>query len=198
VNKTKSLLLLSFALVFIAGAAIGRLMAPKPESGGDRRSWLTEELQLSVEQRERMEEIWSEVMGRLRSPDRDQRREMAAERDQAVMDLLSEEQRAQYGEIHAEFDRKMDELSEEREAAFHEAVEKTKQILTPEQRVKYEELLTRMRERDRRRPFGAGRRGRRGPDNGPVESIPDQDPVEQSVRPHPRSSVATSAALLPS
>jgi Spy/CpxP family protein refolding chaperone len=103
---------------------------------------------------------------------------MAAERDQAVMDLLSEEQRAQYGEIHAEFDRKMDALSEEREAAFHEAVEKTKQILTPEQRGKYEELLTRMRERDRRRPFGAARRGRRGPDNGPPESVPDQEPVE--------------------
>ncbi len=174
-TRTRVALLLSFVLVLAAGFAVGRLSARAQRRGG-RDSWLGRELDLTGEQREQMRAIWSEVMGRLHRDRGERRRELAAERDRAVERLLSEEQVNQYQQIMDEYERGLQALREEREAAFREAVARTKQMLTPVQRAKYEEMLERMRSRDERDDGWRGRshRGERGPD-ATATSGPAQD-----------------------
>jgi len=156
VIRNKTILIVSFVLVFAAGAAVGvvaarRFRPPQPPS------WLASELDLTPEQRERMHQIWSETMRSGFRQEGERRAAMMQERDEAIQALLSEEQRAKYEAIQQDYTRKRDELSQERRAAFEKAVEQTKAILTPEQRVKYEELMKRERER------GAGGPPRGGP-----------------------------------
>ena len=57
------------------------------------RSWITRELDLTAEQREQMREIWSGVMGASRQQQRDRRRAIREERDQAMQNLFSEDRK---------------------------------------------------------------------------------------------------------
>jgi Spy/CpxP family protein refolding chaperone len=165
VTKTKVILLVSFAVVFAAGAAMGRLLAPQ-ERERRRGFGPAEELGLTPEQGEQMRAIWSEVFSRLRKEHGNRRQELARERGEAVRELLTEEQREQYDGVFEEYERELRGLEEQRDAAVEEAVERTKEILTPEQREKYEEMLSRMRQLSGRPPR---RRGppRGGPWHGP-------------------------------
>jgi len=151
-TKTKILLVLVFLVTFAAGAVAGRLSA----QSGHRppgRSFLAAELNLTSEQREQMHNIWSEVMGEGGRRQWEQRRLLGQERDQAIAALMTPEQKPQYDKILQDYARKVEELSQERKKAFDQAVERTKQILTPEQAAKYEELLKKSPERG---PGGPG------------------------------------------
>lgn len=155
--RSKVILLASFLLTFAAGTSLGLLIS-WPRSQPSRRSRLWRELNLSEEQRNQMREIWSEVMGSRR----ENRRALVWERDEAIVALLTDEQRPQYEQIVQEYKRKTDELSQERQRRIQEAVERTKQILTPEQAGKYEELRKQRTERGRnRRDIGNNRAGNR-------------------------------------
>ena len=145
-TKTKVILFASFLLAFAAGTSVGVLITGR---GGPprHRSWLTAELNLSPEQREEMGKIWREAMGSGFRQQAEQRAAMAQQRDQAILSLLSETQRARYEAIQQEHADKMEELSRGRKRAFEEAVERTKRILTPEQVQKYDELMKKQRER---------------------------------------------------
>lgn len=164
-KKAKILLIVSLVCVFAAGLALGFLLARWPREGRGR-DWLEKRLDLSAEQRTQMREIWSEVARGDGRSGWEEMRELRRQQEQALMDLLTEEQRAEYERLEQEFERKMAEMSEQRRQAFERAVERTKQILTPAQRKKYEELLRHMRPDGRRN----GRRGgppfgdNRGPD----------------------------------
>jgi Spy/CpxP family protein refolding chaperone len=177
VTRTKILLVLSLAVVFAAGGAVGyavrRQTPPEPPHERRRRSWLTDELNLKPEQREQMQEIWSEAMEPTRG-EFGQRGRIYEERNEAVRALLNEDQQAEYDRILEETERRLQELSDARRRAFEEAFEKavarTKEILTPEQRQKYEEMLSRMPEPG---PGPGGRRGRgRGRPGGPMPPGP--------------------------
>jgi Spy/CpxP family protein refolding chaperone len=170
-------MVISLVVVFAAGLAVGlaarRHQEERPQGERRRRSWLTDELNLTDEQRSQMQEIWSEAM---RPPQDEfaQRGQIYDERDEAVRALLDEEQTAEYERIFQEADRKLAELGEARRKAFEQAVERTKEMLTPEQRAKYEEMLTRGPEPGRGRRGGHRRGGppgaRRGPDRPDPEA----------------------------
>lgn len=153
-TKAKMILIASFLVVFAAGTSLGVLIAgrmrPPPPPPGSR---LAHQLKLSAEQQDQMHKIWEEVMGSVFSQRGERREALGQERDQAILGLLSEAQRAQYDAIQQEYRRKVDELSQERKRAFDEAVERTKKILTPEQAAKYDELMKEQGER------GMGRGG---------------------------------------
>jgi Spy/CpxP family protein refolding chaperone len=142
-SKNKIILLVSYLVIFAAGAASG-LLIPKPEYRPHGRSWLEQELNLTPAQREQMRKIWSQ---HIVTDEMDNRKALAMERDEAVRELLNAEQLPKYEQILKEHDRKMAELSQERTEAFQKAVEQTRKILTPEQAKKYEELMKRSRER---------------------------------------------------
>lgn len=145
VTKAKAILLLSAVLVFAAGASLGVFLAhvggpPKPPS------WLAGELNLTGEQREQMRKIWSEVMEPPGGPQEDKHAALAQKRDQAIVSLLTDEQRSRYDAIVQDYASQMEQLSQIRKRAFDEAVERTKKILTPEQAAKYDELMKKQRD----------------------------------------------------
>jgi hypothetical protein len=164
VTKARVLVLVSFGLVFGAGIAVGMLVGPRPPRRRDPGSWLSRELGLSAAQREQMQEIWSGAMGLAPAGGPGQRGTPMGERQRRVRDLLTETQLLEYEQIQSDFEAEFMRMAEERRAAFERAVERTKEILTPGQRGKYEAMLERMREAGERMR-GPGRRG--GPGGAP-------------------------------
>ena len=181
-TKTKILLVAVFLVTFAAGAVASRLSWPS-EHRPPGPSFLTAELNLTTEQREQMHNIWEAMRGGERSQ-WEQRRTFGQERDAAIAALMTAEQKPQYEKVLQDYTRKVDEMSQDRKKAFDQAVEKTKQILTPEQAVKYEEMLKKMPERGGfRGPPGPppwGERGERGERGGPPR--PGHDRPEKSEK----------------
>lgn len=143
---TKQILLTVFLFVVALGSGIvvgWNIPHDRPAMRRDQ-SWLGNELKLSSEQREKMKNIWAEVLqhGGPRHGS-DARRQFAKERDEAVVALLTPEQKTAYDRISEKYNQRVADLSKEREAAFQRAVEQTKAMLTPQQRMKYEEMLAR-------------------------------------------------------
>jgi Spy/CpxP family protein refolding chaperone len=183
VTKTKTLLLLSFILVFAAGAVVGTVQRvagqhegppsgppPHRDGGGGPRDHdpLPKILNLTPEQQQQMAAIWSDHMKRRdqERPLHDQkRREYQSQRDEAIRALLTPDQLPKYDAIRKDYQDRMTEIDAQRQAAFKQAVEETKKILTPEQVTKYEEFLA-----THRPPDGAPGGDRRGNRGGPSTS----------------------------
>jgi len=172
-TRIKAILIASFIVTFAAGVAAGLLVGhlrhrpPMP-------SWLGAELNLTSQQREQMHKIWSEVMGSTMRQGFEQRRALRQERDQAIVGLLTAEQKTRYDAILKDYARKEGELSEQGKQAFEEAIRRTKEILTPEQAAKYEELMQKQRERG----FGPPHGGRMGTPPGSPPGPPPGPPLE--------------------
>jgi len=166
-TKTRVILVIGFLVALGAGMAVGAALKrggePKP-----RKPWIEEELNLTPEQREKMHDIWSESMREMREYQRDRRQALLSERDEAIQNLLSVPQRAEYAEIQRIYERESAALSEAARKAFDEAKEKTKEILTEEQQEAYDRML---RERAGRRRHGS-RRGR-GSDRDGADAPPE-------------------------
>jgi len=174
-TKTRIIVIVGFLIAFGAGAVVGiqlrspvvaQLPAPAPQP--EQRSWLRTELNLTTEQNDKMKSIWEGLHASGRGYE-DRRRHLRDERDEAIAALLAPSVMGDYDRVLQEYTKKLDALAQERDKAFADAVEKTKAILTPEQRVKYEEFLKR-REPDRgdRGPRGAGRRSDSRPVSRPA------------------------------
>ena len=177
-TKTKAVLLGAFLLAFAAGTSLGLFVAkPVPTT---HRSMLAAELNLTAEQSDKMQQTWADVMGTLGKQHGERRTAAAQERDQALTALLAElpeAQRARYEAIQQRYSQTVEELSQERKKAFDEAVERIKQMLTPEQGQKYVEWLKKQRER------GGGGPGFRGPRY--PRTAPASKPVaNEQVIPH--------------
>ena len=176
-KRAKLVLVLSLVLTFAAGVALG-FLAPRAPGGGHRprspSSWLGDELKLSPEQREEMRAIWSEVVGSLHGSQREERRLIAERRDAAIVGLLSDDQKVEYERILTEYEAAQEQLSADRRAAFERAVERTKQILTAEQRVLYEEKLKSFPARDREGSRGPGGSRYRPGGGSPRHGRPDR------------------------
>ncbi len=173
-TKTKGLLIAAFVVTFAAGAVAGLLAG---RAGHRRRgpSYLAAELDLTDPQRHEMHEIWSEVMHAAGRRWWEQHKALREQRDQAIVDLLTDAQRAEYERILADHAAGRAAIDAERKQAFDRAVERTKAILTPEQAAKYEDLLQRRPERDR------GRGDRRGPPPPPWGKPTRRKPHEKDT-----------------
>jgi len=172
-TRTRIIVIIGFLVAFGAGAVVGIQIRPQPvaatiQQQPEQRSWLRTELGLTPEQNDKMKSIWEGLHASGRGYE-ERRRHLRDERDEAIAALLAPSVMGDYDRILADFSNKLAAMAQERDKAFSEAVEKTKAILTPEQRVKYEEFLKR-REPDRgdRGPRGAGRRSDSRPVTRPV------------------------------
>ena len=185
VSKTQAILIVSYVVTFAAGAVMGLVWGlPEGAAGGRRPRFF--DLDLTPEQSQRLEAIWSETVRKtMRQCDQDQRQAIEG-RDEAVEALLEEEQKQAYDTIYEGFFSRLDEVRERRRQAFETANQRTREILTESQREKFDEMLERRREHvrrhpGRRHPGGLGRRGRppggRGPRRPPREegSPPPED-----------------------
>lgn len=136
-NKTKLIILISFIVAFAAGVSIG-LVIGRGGKPPRNRSPLGRELNLTPAQRDQMQKIWTETMGRLRH---EQMQKLQKEREEAILNLLTPKQREELEKINKAHHLNMQKLEQEREALFDEAQEKTKKILSEDQQKKYEEIL---------------------------------------------------------
>lgn len=155
-NRMRLTIAVLFVVAFAAGVAVGLTVRQWDEQPQRRGSWLGRELDLTESQRREMAEIWSAVGRDTWRQDMDRRRALQRQRDQAIQALVPAEQQEELQRVLDEYSSAMAELSRARRQAFDDAVEKTKAILTPEQREKYESFLARRP----RRPGGE----RRDPD----------------------------------
>jgi Spy/CpxP family protein refolding chaperone len=155
--KAKLILIGAFLITLAAGGVSGyairalgrhaRSFASDGRRGPDARpirGHLVDLLQLTAEQEAKMDEIWNPLRDAHRF--RDQRQALREQTETAVRAILTEEQKAKYDALLKEHADKVAELGKAREKAFQEAVEKTKLVLNPEQRKKYEEWLKSIRE----------------------------------------------------
>lgn len=185
----KLVIILGFALSFAAGLVIGSRSRPPvlapgsgspatAPSGPERRGpggWLSAELGLTSDQRTQLDRIWSEMARNGRSEQDDQRREYRQERDNAISDLVPPARMADYDRIIDTYTERLSDLERASREAYQGAVEKTKQILTPEQRTRYEAMLSRHQwgpgsARDRHGPRRAETRATSQPGPTPVPS----------------------------
>jgi Spy/CpxP family protein refolding chaperone len=153
--KAKLVVSVGFAIAFAAGLVVGLWMrqpaiaAAVAQQQKDERSWLARELNLDAAKGEEVKRIWSDAMrSSSRERDEERRRQLRKERDEAVAALIRPSEKAAYDRVMVEYVERNNLISKERSAAFEDAVERTKAILTPEQRAKYEELLKK-REQER-------------------------------------------------
>lgn len=154
-KKRIEILLISVtALALCAGLAAGLLAsrlpggaqppAPVPSElpAAEPRTALVEELNLSSEQREQMRQIWEGVRGDVRQAF-DEAQRLQKQRDEALVSMLNDEQKAKFEKISKEYAGRFDELTRKRDSTFQDAVERTRRILNDDQRQKYDQILKR-------------------------------------------------------
>ena len=166
---TRLTVVVGFVVAFIAGLMVGMERgtepptATQPSSQQSRspRGWWVGELNLTPEQQERMRQIWSDAARAGGREQEERRRQFRQERDTAIVALIRPEDAAKHEQILKDYTEKTTALDNEWRASYQNAVEKTKEILTPAQRDQYETIL-------KRHPPGPGGGGPRGEwDRGP-------------------------------
>src|SRR5450432_2513554 len=151
---TKLIVMLGFLVAFAAGIAVGVqnrvLIVSKsanvlnPTTRPNRHGWLVAELNLTPDQQQQLNQIWSDTAHRgNHEQGEDLRRQYRKERDGAISALIRPDDRGAYDEILKKFSDRTSALEQEWRGSYENAVEQTKQILTPQQRTKYEEILAR-------------------------------------------------------
>src|SRR5438067_765187 len=121
--------LAAICLVFVSGVGVG-VVGRRAFQPNKFQSVLVEELDLTPDQRRKIQRIWSEVAEN-RSPVPMAEIEKAdAERWQAIDQLLTPQQRTQYAQVQQRFEARMQELDQGNRARAARAEEQTKQLLT--------------------------------------------------------------------
>jgi Spy/CpxP family protein refolding chaperone len=147
-SRLEILIVVISVLALSAGVVAGLLASrlpvstnplPVPPPGGMERS-LAEELNLSEEQRTKMRGIWETVHGDVNRTFEDAIK-LEQQRDEALVAILTDEQKAQFEKISKDFAGRFDGLSRQRDQIFGKAVEDTRKVLDETQKQKYEQIL---------------------------------------------------------
>lgn len=143
---TRLLLIIGFVFSFGAGVLLGpRLMRATqttPATQPSRRDgWLTSELNLTAQQQEQMKKIWSETAHRGSREQDERRRQIRKDRDDAIAALIPAAEKEKFDAVLKTYADQQAAMDKEWKVSFEAAVEKTKQILNPDQRKKYEDML---------------------------------------------------------
>lgn len=151
-NRLMTLFAVAFVLALGAGLSGGLLLArlpggasgvtadePAPAPGSGSGS-LADVLHLTADQRDRMRTIWEGT--RLTAQGYfDEGQRLQREREDALIALLTDAQKEQYEKITRDYADRFAAVTRKREAAFREAVERTRAILNDAQRRQYDQIL---------------------------------------------------------
>jgi hypothetical protein len=151
----KILLIVGFAIAFGAGWMMSSgferrqrqeqqsqaSTATAPTTRPGRRGFLASELSLTTEQNEKMKVIWSDMAHRGGREEWDRRNLFRKERDEAIAALIRPEDKEKLDQVQKSYAEKNAAMDKEMRASYETAVEKTREILAPEQLKKYEEFL---------------------------------------------------------
>jgi len=141
-RKLYTFALAAIGLTFASGVAVG-VVGRRAFQPNRFQSVLVEELDLTPDQRHRIQQIWSEVAERHTPIPMAEIEKADAERWRAIDQLLTPQQRTQYAQIHQRFEARIQELDQGNRTRVARAEAQTTQLLTPPQREKYERLLSR-------------------------------------------------------
>jgi hypothetical protein len=134
--------LAAICLVFVSGVGVG-VVGRRAFQANKFQSVLVEELDLTPDQRRKIQQFWSEVAENHTPVPMEEIAKADAERWQAIDQLLTPQQRTPYAQIQQRFEDRMQGLDQGNRARVAAAEEQTRQLLTPAQREKYERLLAR-------------------------------------------------------
>ena len=134
--------LAAICLAFVSGVAVG-VVGRRAFQANKFQSVLVEELDLTPDQRRKIQQIWSEVAENHTPVPMSEIAKADAERWQAIDELLTPQQRTQYARIQQRLEDRMEGLDQGNRSRVAAADEQTRQLLTPAQREKYERLLAR-------------------------------------------------------
>lgn len=134
--------LAAICLAFVSGVGVG-VVGRRAFQPNKFQSVLVEELDLTPDQRHKIQQIWSEVAKNHTPVPMEEIQKADAERWQAIDQLLTPQQQTRYTLIQQHFEARMQELDQGNRVRTALAEEQTKQVLTPAQREKYEQILAR-------------------------------------------------------
>jgi Spy/CpxP family protein refolding chaperone len=165
-KKTKlQILLIGITVIALsAGIVAGILAARLPvaraaQTTADASSVgegsLSQELDLTPDQQAQMRSIWEPVRGHVHETFQYAQR-LQKERDEALVALLNDEQKARFEKISQDFANRFQELSKSRDRTFTDAVQKTRRLLNDIQRKKYDEILKNRVGETPARAYGVG------------------------------------------
>jgi Spy/CpxP family protein refolding chaperone len=175
-KRLKSVVVGSFVFALGAGTLMGVGVGRYSVAPSAPKSQLATELGLTGDQQAKMEAIWSGAMQTSGPGYMERRRALQEERDAAIAELLQPALLAEYDKILDRYRGKLDTLNQERSKSFEDAQSRTEEILTPEQRTKYVEIMKRRDGGRRGGPPDGGHRGRGGPGGiGPGGPGPHDD-----------------------
>jgi Spy/CpxP family protein refolding chaperone len=156
--------LISFAAGLVVGMQRGTsapaAMNPPSTRPFGPRGFLPAALNLTPDQQEKMKQIWADEGNKSRTEQSERRNACRKERDDAILGMLTPDQKTQYDDIQKTYREKNDAIDHDLRADFQRKVEETNKILTPEQQAKYQELLSH-RQPFERQGFDRGDRGPR-------------------------------------
>jgi hypothetical protein len=188
----KILFLSTLLLVLGAGVVVGKLSTRLPEMvvgkpGGGGPPWAAQ-LGLTAEQQKQWDAIWADVSPKI-GKTFDSRRAIDRERDQAVLALLTSEQRAAFEKIQNDCRVKRQDCDHDRDHIIHDAEDRSQALLDDVQKKRWD-TLQKDWQQHRRGPHGFGGRGDRpgpdrpGPDrSGPMTHATTQESRAQESRP---------------
>ena len=145
---TRVIVIVGFLIAFGAGLMVGHV-AWMPHPGGmpgggphgRPDSWIAQQLDLTPDQQVKMKQIWSDVSHRGGPQQGAKRQQLRHDQEAAIAALIRPEDKPAYDQIIKDYKDRLDALEADNRRQFQQAVEKTKQLLTPEQRTKYEQLF---------------------------------------------------------
>ena len=139
-------ILLAFLLAFVAGRATGSL-GGRRAGPPDRGAWLANDLDLDETQRAAMREIWGKLGHGGERPSHERRRELLAERDARLRELVPPERQTEFDAVVEGYRAQFAAADEGRKARFEQAVEETRKILRPEQLERFEAQMKNWKDR---------------------------------------------------
>jgi hypothetical protein len=150
-RKKIVLLLVMVLLTLSAGVVLGWVWTPllKVESsqlgGRGPRPWF-DQLDLTPDQQKQMDVIWSDTRQQ-RQKLFERFHELDKQRDQQIMGLLNDGQRAAYDKIIGDFRSRREELNKQRDALISDANGRSRALLDESQKAKWDILAKQMRAR---------------------------------------------------
>ena len=135
---TRLIVVTGFIIAFGAGLMLGRVWGvahPGAQGSphGHMDSWFAQQLDLTPDQQVKMKQVWSDVSHRGGPQQGQKRAQLRHDQEQSIATLIHPDDKAAYDKFVADFKDRLDALDSDNRRAFQQAVEKTKQILTPEQ-----------------------------------------------------------------
>ena len=136
------LILLILSAGVVAGMLTARFSSLSPQTGADvvESGTLSDQLQLTSDQKTQLRSIWESASDDVKDCYR-QAQDIQKRRDQAIVKILTEQQKTEFEKIAQRYSDEYNQLTQNREHTFSKAVERTRAILDPKQRVKYDAIL---------------------------------------------------------